>query len=334
MKFTKLPLIALALSWAVGSPVRAELCTIDVVPAQTLLLPYFQVDLKKLGNPRKAEVTTIHITNVASDREEPVTLNVIVWTDLGVPTVAWEISLERWASIDIPVHEIFRGEPPGLAEGDDTDGLGTDGAALRAAHSGKPVEPWDGECAGQDLDGKYARGYITIDVVGEGKIWGEVSFLSQKGKHAQTVPLAHVETDRSGNHEPLASTWGVRYSKASKDQTFLVVWRDAAFGGRYTCGNIEELDWYPLEQVQIVAFDAEANFMELGRDTPVFPAATGLYKVGVGELSFPFRNGWIYLNLNVGAEILSSWVETLQYVGSGRRRGRNQGLMFTSACDN
>lgn len=36
----------LALSCAlVPSPAKAEMCTIDVVPAATLLLPYFEVDV-------------------------------------------------------------------------------------------------------------------------------------------------------------------------------------------------------------------------------------------------------------------------------------------------
>lgn len=334
MRFTKPLLTVLVLALAVAAPVGAELCTIDVVPAKTLLLPYFEVDLKKLSNPRKAEVTTIHLSNVSINPSGPIVLEVTLWTDLAVPTVAWEIPLAEWGSFDVPVHEIFRGELPGKAPAAGADGLGADGPALRDAHSGRPVEPWNDECAAQDLGDRLARGYITIDVVGSGYVWGEASFLSQKSKYAQTVPLVHIE-QQGNRQEPLGSTWGVRHSRESSDQSFVVVWRDTGGGERFTCGSPEEIDWYPLEQTQVVAFGADGSALEIpGNEVFLFPAATGLYGIGDGDLSHPFDSGWMFLNLNYGTGVKSSYVETLQYVGSGRRRGRNQAMMFTSACDN
>lgn len=45
-KIVQVPMAALALLWLVAPyPATAELCSIDAVPAATLLLPYFEVDL-------------------------------------------------------------------------------------------------------------------------------------------------------------------------------------------------------------------------------------------------------------------------------------------------
>lgn len=321
----------LAVVLATATPGPAELCTVDVVPAQTLLLPYFQVDLTKLSKPRKAEVTTLHVSNLTVP-EQRIVLIVTVWTDLAVPTVSWEIPLAEWASIDIPVHEIFQGRFPGIEPAVDPAGLGLDPASLRAAHSGKPVELWSGDCASQDLGDKYARGYVTIDVLGEGIVFGEVSYLSQKSKYAQTASLVHIEKS-GGTAEPLGSSWVVRYSRASKDQTWLVVWRDTEGGRRFACGEPEAIDWYPLGHDQIVAFGADGDLEELDRDVPLFPAATGIYRVDAGDLSVPDERGWIFLGLGLQGSVNGTYVESLQYLGSGRRRGRNQALMRTSACD-
>src|SRR4029077_9531384 len=67
-------------------PALAKTCTMDVVPAATLLLPYFEVDL----NSPTARTTLMSINN-ASDRA--VLAHVVLWTDLGVPTLAFDIYL-------------------------------------------------------------------------------------------------------------------------------------------------------------------------------------------------------------------------------------------------
>ena len=56
-----------AVIWALvgvlsASAAQAELCALDVAPASTLLLPYYEVDLNRLRKPRRSEVTTVTLS--------------------------------------------------------------------------------------------------------------------------------------------------------------------------------------------------------------------------------------------------------------------------------
>src|SRR3954447_15670834 len=67
-------------------PAQATLCNIDVSPAATLLLPYFEVDL---SNPNG--LTTLVSVNNSS--AQAVLAHVTIWSDLSVPVLAFNIYL-------------------------------------------------------------------------------------------------------------------------------------------------------------------------------------------------------------------------------------------------
>jgi len=93
--------------------VRAELGTVDNVPAATLLLPYFEVDL---GNPNG--VTTLFaITNTGQGTSfaTAILAHVTLWTDLGVPTVAFDVYLTGFDVQSINVRDLFNGVLPSTA---------------------------------------------------------------------------------------------------------------------------------------------------------------------------------------------------------------------------
>src|SRR5262249_1299624 len=71
---------------ATGQTAHALIGTIDDVPAATLLLPYFEVDL---ANP--AGVTTLFSVNNAS--ATAVLVHVVMWTDLSVPILDFNVYL-------------------------------------------------------------------------------------------------------------------------------------------------------------------------------------------------------------------------------------------------
>ncbi len=202
---------------ASASPAAAELCTIDAVPAATLLLPHFAVDLSKLSKPKRAETTTLVLQNIDAS---PAMVRVTLWTDLSVPTLAFDLYLTGYDVEEITVHELFRGNIPphkvpeeldnGLCA---PDGL-TEAGALRDAHAGRPVGAYGGRCAGFDHGDRNARGYITIDNVnrcgdlfpsdsgyfGSGGVASNANFLTgqirnnnRKGKYAEIEPLVHIE---------------------------------------------------------------------------------------------------------------------------------------------
>jgi hypothetical protein len=182
----------LALAWllmfpvlaAVPRPAVAKTCAVDVVPAATLLLPYFEVDLKSASGR-----TTLMSINNASDRAA--LAHVVLWTDLGVPTLAFDVYLTGYDIQTLNLRDVIAGRLPVTADNirDPADTLshqgdfsqeasfpGCDGllppAPLSAAmvehltrsHQGLSSPLLEGKCAAQALGDQIARGYVTVDV--------------------------------------------------------------------------------------------------------------------------------------------------------------------------
>ncbi|MFL6234391.1 MAG: hypothetical protein ACJ76N_14760 [Thermoanaerobaculia bacterium] len=166
------------------SPAAAKTCAVDVVPAATLLLPYFEVDLKS-----PAGRTTLMSINNASDRAT--IAHVVLWTDLGVPTLAFDVYLTGYDVQTLNLRDLFAGHPPATADaprdfGDtvspkgalsqDTGFPGCEGLLpppglspaivdhLVRSHQGLASPLLGGKCAAQFLGDQVERGYITVDV--------------------------------------------------------------------------------------------------------------------------------------------------------------------------
>jgi hypothetical protein len=176
-----------------GSAAQAEIGAVDAVPAATLLLPYFEVDL---ADPQ-GRTTLFSINNAAA---EPVIAHVTLWTDLSVPTLDFNVFLTGYDVVTFNLRDLFttgtlpqtshrstavspRGafsnvsDPvsavgPGSTSCDEQLPLPPLPATLlehiRAAHSGaaSPIV-FGGLCAGARYFDEVprARGYITIDSV-------------------------------------------------------------------------------------------------------------------------------------------------------------------------
>jgi hypothetical protein len=184
----RLPLAWLLLAGAALAgpvPAAAKTCTLDVVPAATLLLPYFEVDLRSPSGR-----TTLLSINNASDRAA--LARVVLWTDLGVPTLGFDLYLTGYDVQTINVRDLFSGVLPRTAplaqdpvdaispQGElsqDTSFPGCDGILplpvppasfveqLAKVHQGQASPLLGGQCAAQDLGDGIARGYATVDVV-------------------------------------------------------------------------------------------------------------------------------------------------------------------------
>jgi hypothetical protein len=163
----------------------AKTCALDAVPAATLLLPYFEVDLEDPAG----RTTLVSIAN-AVDR--PALAHFVLWTDLGLPTLAFDVYLTGYDVQTINLRDVFAGKLPRTAsDGQDPDDQispqGTlsqdidfascagllppaDLAAsfvdhLRKLHQGLSSALQDSQCAAQFFGLGTARGYATIDVV-------------------------------------------------------------------------------------------------------------------------------------------------------------------------
>ncbi|HEX2223875.1 MAG TPA: hypothetical protein VHN15_06695 [Thermoanaerobaculia bacterium] len=183
---TTLSLAVAGLGLLLGTaPVGAATCALDNLPAATLLLPYFEVDL---ANPQGR--TTLFSVNNADD--QAVLAHVVLWTDLAVPTLAFDVYLTGYDIQTVNLRDVFEGRLPRTAdEPNDLADLISPGGPLsweaahpgcvgvlppppvpasllehvRAAHTGRASPILPGACAGIAHGDQVARGYVTIDVV-------------------------------------------------------------------------------------------------------------------------------------------------------------------------
>src|SRR5436305_5246037 len=166
-------------------PAGAVICTIDAVPASTLLLPYFEVDL---NNPNG--LTTLFSINNAS--ATAVLAHVTVWSDLSVPVLDFNVYLTGYDVQTINLRDLLAGSVPVTASlgQDPTDKISPKGPKsqdvnfasctgqlpppplppsflqhLALALTGKGSPLFGGLCSGRNLGDNVARGYITVDTV-------------------------------------------------------------------------------------------------------------------------------------------------------------------------
>jgi hypothetical protein len=170
----------------VAAPVMAVICTVDAVPAATLLVPYFEVDL---NNPNG--LTTLFSVNNAS--ATAILVHVVMWSDLSVPVFDFNIYLTGYDVQSVNLRDIIvNGNVPQTASAgqDPNDTISPKGIKsqdinfasctnilpppplpafftqhLQAALTGKASAVLKGLCAGQALGDNIARGYITMDTV-------------------------------------------------------------------------------------------------------------------------------------------------------------------------
>ncbi len=85
-----------------GVPASAEMCTLDDVPAATLLLPYFEVDLDAAPGAGVNTVFTIHNAFAT-----PTIAHLALWTDWSQPTTSFDIFLTGYDVQTVDLYEFF-----------------------------------------------------------------------------------------------------------------------------------------------------------------------------------------------------------------------------------
>ena len=172
---------------ALAGASSAEIGTIDDVPAATLLLPYFEVDLNSANG-----VTTLFSINNAS--ASAAVAHVTVWSDLSVPVLDFDVYLTGFDVQTINMRDILNGILPFTADdgadpGDTISNQGplsqdinfpnTAGPCLAPAygplsnafvqgHLQPALTGGDStiaDCVGVDYGDNAARGYVTVDTV-------------------------------------------------------------------------------------------------------------------------------------------------------------------------
>jgi hypothetical protein len=158
-------LLLVALAGRSQAGAVASACSQGPVPAATLLIPYFEVDL----TADEGQTTLFAVTN-AGDHDT--LAHVVLWTDWGVPTLAFDLFLGANDLQSVNLRDLFAGVLPATGGGSFagcTNPLtlpSLDAAAvtrLRRQHTGQPDAGND--CSGSSRGGTdVAVGYVTVDV--------------------------------------------------------------------------------------------------------------------------------------------------------------------------
>jgi hypothetical protein len=163
-----------------------EIGTIDTAPGATLLFPHFEVDTSSADG-----VTTVLTVQNAS--ATAMLLNVVLWTDYGLPTDKFLVYLTGYDQETIDLGLLFRRILPRTASAgqDPSDTISPHGPISQdinfascngllpdvqngsvlsrdivGAHSGQPsADYFGGLCGSRNLGDGIARGYVTVDTV-------------------------------------------------------------------------------------------------------------------------------------------------------------------------
>jgi len=177
---------AVLLLGVAARPATAVICAVDPVPAATLLLPFFEVDLT---NPNG--LTTLFSINNGS--AAAILAHAVVWSDLSVPVMSFDVYLTGYDVQTINLRDIIvfgnlpqtasYGQDPFLTISpkgplsQDANFASCQGVLppkalpptflqhLQLSLTGNPSPLLQSQCAGQLLGDNIARGYITVDTV-------------------------------------------------------------------------------------------------------------------------------------------------------------------------
>jgi len=225
--------IVLLTALMVGGIARAEIGTIDEVPAATLLVPYFEVDLNDPNG-----ITTLFSVNNAS--ATAVLAHVTFWTDESIPTLDFNIYLTGYDVQTVNVRDVFNGFLPITASAgqDPANTISPKGSLsqdinfasctgllpygspalkavlidhLRKSHTGLSSALYGG-CSGANYGDNVARGYITVDTVNyctlqfpgdagyftstatnQNVLWGDVFYVNPAQNFASGNAAVHIE---------------------------------------------------------------------------------------------------------------------------------------------
>lgn len=186
MRSVSLTLALLLLLSLFALPAAAVICAQDTVPAATLLVPYFEVDLDNCERS-----TRITVTNASS---ESTLAHVTVWSDLGVASLNYDIYLTGYDVQTFDMGDMLcDGNLPATGAGASPHGR-LSGPSVNFPACNQGTEPGDppvypsgvvdqsfrdhlqgwltgqaspvtGDCAGINHGDNVARGFVTIDVV-------------------------------------------------------------------------------------------------------------------------------------------------------------------------
>ena len=309
-------------TFAKGGPATTDndsSCDISVMPAATLLLPYFEVDLDR-------EQTTIF--TVTNNGETERIAHVTLWTDWGYAAVTFDLALAGYGAQSIDLYDVIgRGRLASSCAQLPVDLPAAAVARMQSAFTlGKTPD-----CNPVGNPHENAIGYATIDVVGactsltanDAVYFTEVirydnvlsgDYLQVSGDHdAQASPLVHIRAIPEGGRathnmprtfysrflpasqplldarQPLPSLFSARWISggAAGYETHFNIWREGLSKPGTVCSRLAAGNAV-IPFVEVVRFDEEENLEVYAPDNilgipPSMPTLPSTARVSVED---------------------------------------------------
>jgi hypothetical protein len=276
----------------VASTNNDDSCDIALLPAATLLLPYFEVDL----NDR----TTTTLFTVTNTGPEPRIARITLWTDFAFPVLTFNVPLGGHDVQSLNLLDVLQGQFPGVRDcaGQPVTLVGTTVARVQRAFTEGELSDF-GDAAGCDDVGyvhRHAIGYATVDVVRncagrnphDAAYWttdiaydnvliGDYQQIRPFQSAAQGGPLVHIRAIPENGfprtfygryqsaafphrdaRQPLPSQFAVRWIQGGPGQfaTSFKIWREGAPRPRLACGTLRQ----NVTRInEVVRFDEQEN---------------------------------------------------------------------------
>lgn len=327
---------------AIGTtPVIEPRCVVGVVPAGTLLFPYFEVDV---ANPA-GKATLLAMTNTSDEFR---LVNVTVWTDWAIPTLSFNVALSPKDVQTVNMRDVLSGALPDVGHPDAFSGCAEPRSVpsadfLARAHTGRSVGA-DRCLASPRGTSTLATGYVTVDVVthcaatnpasagyfgGVADTTAEANVLlgdyfvvdtasdfaqGDTAVHLRVDPEAFTAGDRTfygryvgatgaDHRQPLPGMFGTRFllGAAFDAGSRVHVWRDTNSVASSDVACDQTPAWFPLPTRAIQVWDEDEVASSLPESLNRFPLATQEVPVGQQVLPVEPDFGWMILDLAHGA---------------------------------
>ena len=322
---TVLALLLLAAPLFAATTNNDDSCDVALQPAATLLLPYFEVDVKS-----RAATTLVTLQNVSP---KPVIANVTLWTDWGFPVVNFPVHLTGYDVQGINLYDVIAlgNLPPTECH------TGNLAPSVLADVQGTLITGGSSACkAPSGFFHLRAIGYATIDVVSScaaknGDLFSTLlydnvltgDYQQIQNERAFGGPLVHIRAIPEGGaagvvtatrlphtfyerfmpdplaqhadrRQPLPSAFTPRVLNSGALQSALKIWREGITAG--TCTDARSNS--SMSFVEAVRFDEHEN-ATIG-SAAFGPSVAGAYLTTSPSLFPPVSGsdagGWMYLN--------------------------------------
>jgi len=324
-----------------GSPIDPR-CAVGVMPAGTLLVPYFEVDLVQ------GRTSLLSMTNTSDDFR---LVNVTVWTDWAVPTLSFNVALSPKDVQTMNMRDVLAGNLPEVGYPEAFSGCAEarnvpSADFLTRAHTGLSV--LGGRCMASPRGATSTRatGYLTVDVVTRcaeanpasagyfadiadttveaNVLLGESYLIESHNDFAQGDTAVHLRVDPASfgagdrtfygryvgatgadHRQPLPSLFASRFIEgaAFEGATRIHVWRDTKSPVSSDVACGQAPVWFPLATRAIQVWDEDEVASSLPASLARFPLATQEVPVGQQVLPVEPEFGWMILDLEHGIDL-------------------------------